>query len=71
MKRVIKIIGFVILGIVLLIVLLLGILLVKNYMDSQKPWLEPDYYTQFQSDAALEKKYAGLGSYEVSSIVYP
>lgn len=71
MKRVIKIVGFVILGIVLLIVLLLGILLVKNYMDSHKPWLEPDYYTQFQSDAALEKKYAGLGGYEVSSIVYP
>lgn len=71
MKRVIKIVGFVILGIILLIVLLLGVLLVKNHIDSQKPWLAPDYYTLFRSDAALEERYAGLGGYAVSNIVYP
>ncbi len=67
MKRVLKITGLVILVIIILIVLSVGFLLIKNYIDSQKPWLEKDYYTQFQSDSELEKKYAGLGGYEVSS----
>jgi hypothetical protein len=34
-------------------------------IDSQKSWLAKDYYTQFQSDSELEKKYAGLGDYKV------
>ena len=67
MKRVLKIVGFVILVIIILIVLVVGFLLIKNYIDSKKPWLENDYYTQFQSDSELEKKYAGPGGYEVSS----
>ncbi len=67
MKRGLKIVGFGILGIIILIVLVVGFLLIKNYIDSQKPWLENDYYTQFQSDSELEKKYAGLGNYEISS----
>lgn len=67
MKRGLKIVGFVNLGIIILIVLVVGFLYVKNYIDSQKSWLEKDYYTQFHSDSELEKKYAGLGSYEVSS----
>lgn len=69
MKKVLKIVGLVILVIIILIVLIVGFLLIKNYIDSQKPWLEKDYYNQFQSDSELEKKYAGLGDYEVSSEV--
>ena len=67
MKKILKIVGLVILVIIILIVLVVGFLLIKNYIDSKKPWLENDYYTQFQSDSELEKKYAGLGGYEVSS----
>lgn len=66
MRKVLKIVGIVILGMIILIVLVVSFLLMKNYIDSQKPWLAKDYYTQFQSDSELEKKYAGLGDYEVS-----
>ena len=69
MKKVLKKAGLVILVIIILIVLIAGFLLIKNYIDSQKPWLEKDYYNQFQSDSELEKKYAGLGGYEVSNEV--
>ena len=69
MKKILKIVGIVIFGIIILIVLVVGFLLIKNYIDSQKPWLEKDYYTQFQPDLELEKKYAGLGDYEVSGMV--
>ena len=69
MKRGLKIVGFVILGIVSVTVLAAGFLLTKNYIDSQKPWLEKDYYTTFQSDSALEKRYAWRGSYDVSNTV--
>ena len=69
MRKVLKIVGIVILGMIILIVLVVSFLLMKNYIDSQKPWLAKDYYTQFQSDSELEKKYAGLGDYEVSGMV--
>ena len=45
MKKILKIVGIVIFGIIILIVLVVGFLLIKNYIDSQKPWLEKDYYT--------------------------
>lgn len=67
MKKVLKIVGLVILVIIISIVLIAGFLLIKNHIDSWKPWLKKDYYNQFQSDSELEKKYAGLGGYEVSS----
>ena len=67
MKKILKIVGLVILVIIILIVLVVVFLLIKNYIDSQKPWLEKDYYSEFQSDSELEKKYVGLGKYEVSS----
>lgn len=69
MKKVLKIVGIVLLCIVILIILLVGGLMIKNYIDSQKSWLEKDYYTEFQSDLVLEKKYAGFGNYNVSSTV--
>ncbi len=68
MKKILKIVGLVILGIIILIIFVVGFLLIKNYIDSGKPWLEKDYYTQFQPDSELEEKYAGLGDYEVSGM---
>ncbi len=68
MTKILKIAGLVILGMIVLIALVVGFLLIKNYIDSQKLWLEKDYYTQFQPDSELEKKYAGLGAYEVSGM---
>lgn len=47
-----------------LLVVLVG-LMIKSHFDSLKPQLADDYYTEFKSDYELEKKYAGLGSYEV------
>ena len=67
MKRVLKIVGFLILGMIGLIILIVGGLFIKNYLDSQKPWLAQDYYAQFQSSSEIERKYAGLGDYAVSS----
>lgn len=66
MKKVLKMIGKILLCIVGIIILILVILFVKNYIDSRKPWLKDDYYTEFQANNKLEMKYAGLGSCEVS-----
>lgn len=63
MKRV----GFLLLGSIGSIILILGGLFIKNHVDSQKPWLERDYYAQFQSASQKERKYTGLGEYAVSS----
>lgn len=69
MKKIMKIIGIVILCIIGLIALILIIGLVKNQIDQRRPWLKDDYYTEFKSDSPLEMKYAGFGSYEVSNEV--
>lgn len=69
MKKVLKIIGIIFLSVIILVALLVGGLIVKNRIDSGKPWLANDYYTNFQSGAALEKKYAGLGNFEVLNAV--
>lgn len=50
----------------LLLVVLVG-LMIKSHFDSLKPQLADDYYTEFKSDYELEKKYAGLGSFEVAN----
>ncbi len=47
-----------------IVVLLVG-LMIKSHFDSLKPHLADEYYKEFKSDFALEKKYSGLGSYEV------
>lgn len=64
MKKALKIIGIIVLCIVAVIVLLL----VKNYIDTQKAYIAEDYYTEFKSNSVLENKYAGLGSFEVSGL---
>ncbi|WP_162990166.1 poly(ethylene terephthalate) hydrolase family protein [Mesobacillus foraminis] len=68
MKKILKVIGITVLSFIALLILLLAFLLLKNYIDSKKPYIEDTYYENFQSDIALEKKYAGLGSYEVSRL---
>lgn len=54
----------VILGVLLVV---LVVLMIKSHFDSLKPQLADDYYTKFKSDYELEKKYAGLGSFEVAN----
>lgn len=65
-KKMLKVIGIVILVIVILLILLF----IKNYIISMKPYYKDNYYENFKSEANLEKKYSGLGSYEVSNIDY-
>ena len=64
--KVLKIIGI----IVLVIVILFMLLLITNYIDSRRPYYKDNYYEDFKSDATLEKKYAGLGNFEVSNVDY-
>ena len=67
MKKVLKIVGIVIL------LLIIG-LIIKNIITSQimsnSSWLKEDYYEDFKSESDLEKKYAGKGEYEVSEVEY-
>ncbi len=62
MKKVFKIILIILLVVVVLVVALL----VKNYIDTQKPYYADDYYTALKSDSEMEKRYSGLGKYDVS-----
>ena len=66
MKKVLKVLGIIVLVIIGLIV----ILIIKNVIDSYKPYLKDDYYNEFTTSSPLEEKYAKLGSYEVSQVEY-
>ena len=68
MGKVLKKILIAIAVIIGVVVVVLVALTIKNHFDSLKPHLTDDYYTEFKSDYELEKKYAGLGSYEVDNI---
>lgn len=68
-KKIIKVVGIAILIIIGLIVLIIGFLIVKNQIESKKPWLSINYYENFKSDLPLEKKYSGLGGFAVSNTV--
>ena len=70
MKKLIKGILIAVAVIVGIVVVLLIVLTIKNHFDSLKPHLTDDYYTEFKSDYELEKKYAGVGSYEVANADY-
>lgn len=70
MKKIMKMIGIVLLCIVGVIVLLVVLLTVKNKINSGKSWLADDYYTQLNYEMPLEKKYIGLGNYEVKHTVH-
>ncbi len=66
MKKVLKVIGI----IILVIIILLVILFIMNYFNSMKPIIKDNYYEDFTTNSELEKKYAGLGKYEVSQVDY-
>ena len=63
MKKMLKIIGIV------LLVLIVGIIAyaqISTYITLNKPRYKDDYYNDFKSDAELELKYTKKGSYKVS-----
>ena len=70
MKKVMKIIGIVLLCIVALVVVLIVINTIKTAINNKRVWIPDDYYTAFESESALEKKYAGLGEYEVKELEF-
>ena len=70
MKKVMKIIGIVLLCIVALVVVLIVVNMIKTAINNKRVWIPDNYYTVFESDSALEKKYAGLGEYEVKELEF-
>lgn len=70
MKKVMKIIGIVLLCIVALVVALVVMNTIKTVINNKRVWIPDNYYTVFESDSALEKKYAGLGEYEVKELEF-
>ncbi len=67
MKKVMKIIGV----IVLVIAVAVAVLVIKGVIEAKKPSVKEDYYTGFSTSAPLEQKYSQLGEYEVSSFNDP
>ena len=65
-----KIIGIVLLSIVALVVVPIVINTIKTAINNKRVWIPDDYYTAFESDSALEKKYAGLGEYKVKEFEF-
>ena len=70
MKKVMKSIGIILRSIVALIAVLIVINTIKTEINNKRVWIPDDYYTAFESDSALEKKYAGLGEYEVKELEF-
>lgn len=70
MKIVMKIIGVVLLCIVALAVVLIVINTIKTKINEKKVWIPDNYYMAFESDSELEKKYAGLGEFEVKELEF-
>lgn len=64
MKKVMKIIGI----IVLVILATVAFLFIKGYIASKRPFIKEDYYTEFSSSSPLEQKYSQMGKYEISSL---
>lgn len=67
MKKVMKIIGV----IILVIAVVVAALVIKGLIEAKKTSVKEDYYTEFSSSAPLEQKYSQLGEYEVSSFDDP
>lgn len=59
---------FKIIGIVLLVLIVITI--IKNKITENISWLRDDYYKDFKTESELEKKYFGIGEYEVNEVVY-
>ena len=67
MKRVMKVLGIVI----LVAVVAVAALVVKGYIQSKKPSVRENYYADFSSPCPLEQKYSQPGGYAVSSVDTP
>ena len=67
MKKVMKIIGV----IIIVIATAVAALVIKGLTEAKKPSVKEDYYTEFSSSAPLEQKYSQPGEYEVSSFDDP
>ena len=67
MKKVMKIIGV----IILVIAAVVAALVIKGLVEAKKTSVKEDYYTGFSSSAPLEQKYSQLGGYKVSSFDDP
>ena len=70
MKKVLKIMGKVILVILAVLLLIVIVLFIRNKIQEKKPWLKDDYYSDFKTDSPLEQKYAARGSFETAHTVY-
>lgn len=66
MRKVLKIVGIVLLIIIILFVLLL----VKLKIESNKPMVEDNYWEKVQTSGEIETKYMCLGEYAVKSIKF-
>ena len=55
----------------IIIVLIIGFSIfngIQTTINNNKVWIPDDYYMAFDSDSTLEKKYAGIGEYEVKEL---
>ena len=51
-------------GVILLILFAaIVIFFIKGKIHERRPWYDDDYFVEFKTDAVLEKKYSGRGSY--------
>ena len=64
MKRVMKIMG----AIILVIAAVVAALVIKGLIEAKKSSVKEDYFIDFSSSAPLEQKYSQLGEYEVSTL---
>ena len=67
MKRMIKMLGAVLLA----VIIVAAVLIFKGMNDSKKSSVKPGYYKDFISTAPLEQKYSQLGPHEVSNRDFP
>lgn len=67
MRRVVKIIGV----IVLVIAAAALVLVIRGFIESKRSSVKEDYYTDFSSSASLELKYSQPGEYEIFSLEDP
>lgn len=62
MKKVLKIVGITLLFIIGGFIVITNI---KNLIVNNSSWFKDNYYEDFKSESELEKKYSGIGKYEV------
>ncbi len=67
MKKMIKMLG----AVLLVFIIVVAVLIFKGLNDSKKSSVKPDYYKDFISTAPLEQKYSQLGPYVVSNKDFP